>query len=1729
MTLGKEPGIRPTPTGEGSASGWVLVMGDQGAEEDVEDIAGALFGTTDDEEDVDMECKPCNGDVEPREPKIKRPANPADPTPRERERHYAAGHLPYRPWCPICVKAKAHEDPHYKHVEDEMKAGIPEIAIDYASIMARADGKDRRRILVGKDRWTKAVFCHTVKCKGMEDPHIVQNIKKSIDTMGHAKITLTTDGEPAIIQVQQKVQDAREHPTVPKNPPAYDPQSNGMAEKAVGDVKAEVRAIKLGLESRIGKEVSMLLPVMEWIIRHAPSVINRVQLGVDGRTSYYRIHHRDFSGKFFEFGEQVLIKPKRKIAKQEKRVSMKEKWLDGTWLGWDDRTGEHLVAIPSGPVVRVRSVRPVAEGSRWSAEAVEKIIATPNEPNPKNRQQGDAPPAADIVDGKAGDGGQDLPEPVVREDDHREFRITSTMLERFGYSRDCVGCTNKRLGLAHRGHTDACRQRLEEAMNRDARYKEVLTRRDQRLSREDDHEGDAIAKEDGPRAPTTPRQDESARVDSQVEAGDAAEEDGDNESKCPRDSDDELIDNEEDNDGAEEPENQVTDDDGDDEPPTKRTRHVQRVALRRAEDGAVPAAADALGVPLASLPSTSNLDTTGGQGTNIKPETQPKLRNAEFGGYPPNSYKSTFALNPCGNTDNRQKKPSLAGTRQTRANRFLHEYYAGNTGNWQLRGDSGAARAEHRKAIDTSAGGRVVQDMVEALEKDNPHPEILLMNGSQSRGGRRVDVAEVYSPPRMTAMARTLGLRPGFVADLTLMTDEGEPWDLSIEKNQDKAIELIAEQEPWLLVLSPPCTAFSSLQNLNKGKRDAETVDEEYRQAIKHVVFAAKLCRIQLDAGRRFMIEHPVAATSWSLQCLQELINETGVKRTNFDFCMVGMQATDQDGEGAAKKRTGVLSNSEEISKALEDRQCDKKHRHVVLTGGKAKACEVYPDEFCELICTAAMEDKQKSQRSLYRVTDVTREVDAMPTPHEDDEDHWTALYRDVDFFDDVTGCMMDKDRATEARKLEIKFFKDMEVYKKVPRSEAHAGGYKVISTRWLDVNKGDKLNPDYRARLVGRELNTEARLDLFAATPPLESLKLICSICASHQDQANPYVLLSVDVKRAYFYAKARRPIYIEIPVEDYEPGDEHMVGRLNLSLYGTRDAAQNWSKEYTEFLEGIGFVRGKSSPCNFVNPQRNIYLTVHGDDFTLTGNQQQMEWVRDQMKAKYEIKDKIIGPAMRMCKEARILNRTIRWTNEGIEYEPDRRHADLIIKEVIPEGAKSVTTPGTDEGRGRREESPELTKQESSRYRGIAARLNYLALDRPDLQNTAKCISKHMARPREADWVMVKRVARYLVGSPRSIQMFEWQCTPSTIVTYGDSDWTGKERDRKSTSGGVVIWGSHTLKSWSSQQKVIALSSGEAELYAVLKAATQTKGIMSMFMDFGLEADGLVMTDANAAMGIVHRQGLGKMRHLDVQYLWIQQEVSEGRLRVGKVRTTENVADLLTKNLPAEAMHKHLHAMKFRLEQPHARGSLRLDYLAKDQWDAQQSNWTRVHHRPRATLFTPFKVANGPGEDHHVGRLRVTRGIFADGTHFEEVDEWRKSEDAHRRLRQSWIGSTEFMDDYANIDDECKHGYVNHVDHHTGMKGKIETLSDSPFSTFSLFSTLSADAYRTALTRGVRHAEGGCSGTDPNASQSDVHCDSKRSVRGFMGIERERYLRPIGRGLPVCLAQVSQSSVFR
>jgi hypothetical protein len=105
------------------------------------------------------------------------------------------------------------------------------------------------------------------------------------------------------------------------------------------------------------------------------------------------------------------------------------------------------------------------------------------------------------------------------------------------------------------------------------------------------------------------------------------------------------------------------------------------------------------------------------------------------------------------------------------------------------------------------------------------------------------------------------------------------------------------------------------------------------------------------------------------------------------------------------------------------------------------------------------------------------------------------------------------------------------------------------------------------------------------------------------------------------------------------------------------------------------------------------------------------------------------------------------------------------------------------------------------------------------------------------------------------------------------------------------------HTISTWSKRQTVVATSSAEAELYALTRAACQSKGLQSLCTDLGIQNKVVLYADSTAAIAIAARTGLGKAKHIAIQDLWIQGEVKADRVEILKVGTDHNRADLMTK----------------------------------------------------------------------------------------------------------------------------------------------------------------------------------------------------------------------------------------
>ena len=129
--------------------------------------------------------------------------------------------------------------------------------------------------------------------------------------------------------------------------------------------------------------------------------------------------------------------------------------------------------------------------------------------------------------------------------------------------------------------------------------------------------------------------------------------------------------------------------------------------------------------------------------------------------------------------------------------------------------------------------------------------------------------------------------------------------------------------------------------------------------------------------------------------------------------------------------------------------------------------------------------------------------------------------------------------------------------------------------------------------------------------------------------------------------------------------------MGKLNQS-----GAAQNWQNDFIDYLVSNGFRKGRSPPCNFWHPIRQLHLTVHGEDFAPIGPEKSLRWFEGLLNQRYECKHMLLCPSGENA--VRVLNRILTWKSDGIHYEVDQRHVELVVAQLKLDEAKSAITLG-------------------------------------------------------------------------------------------------------------------------------------------------------------------------------------------------------------------------------------------------------------------------------------------------------------------------------------------------------------------------------------------------------------------------------------------------------------------
>ena len=205
-----------------------------------------------------------------------------------------------------------------------------------------------------------------------EDGYAVSRLVEDIAWLGHTRIILKSDNEPAILKVLkdslrtarvevEELEQIQEEQAV-----KYDSRSNGDAENAVKQVTKLLRTLKLCLEKRMGKKIPTSHPIMTWLVEHSAWLLNTRVMGADGFTPYHRIKGKSYAKRSVGFGEYVMHMLPTKGPQHEALGKLDSRWSHGYIIGYSKSSNEYYVYEEDKKnVTKVRSVQRVPPDQRW--------------------------------------------------------------------------------------------------------------------------------------------------------------------------------------------------------------------------------------------------------------------------------------------------------------------------------------------------------------------------------------------------------------------------------------------------------------------------------------------------------------------------------------------------------------------------------------------------------------------------------------------------------------------------------------------------------------------------------------------------------------------------------------------------------------------------------------------------------------------------------------------------------------------------------------------------------------------------------------------------------------------------------------------------------------------------------------------------------------------------------------------------------------------------------------------------------------------------------------------------------------------------------------------------------------------------------------------------------------------------------------------------------------------
>jgi transposase InsO family protein len=559
---------------------------------------------------------------------------------------------------------------------------------------------------------------------------------------------------------------------------------------------------------------------------------------------------------------------------------------------------------------------------------------------------------------------------------------------------------------------------------------------------------------------------------------------------------------------------------------------------------------------------------------------------------------------------------------------------------------------------------------------------------------------------------------------------------------------------------------------------------------------------------------------------------------------------------------------------------------------------------------------RERTQRVLAVAPESTVPAEESPVPIEGEEVNDPEPDFTPETWSEAMNCL-NADHWVQAANEEIEGMQMNQSYELVDRPI----GANVIDSKWVWKKKLSRWGKvkRFRARLTARGFKQIPGVDFFETFAPVmryRSLKMLLTIAAERD-----YEIRHLDVPKAFLQADLAEAIYMEQP-QGFHNGNRNQVWKLLKSVYGIKQAPNNWNEDLNRFLLSLGFIRLKSDSCIYAKSCRSgrlLGLGVFVDDIIpifSNDSEDRCEWdaILGALSKKYNIND---TGDVSMVLGIRVTRNRARRTIK-LDHAP---YVAKILKEYRLTECNPYDTPSSSY-RLSKADCPQTDEDRQSApdqhlYQRMVGSLNFAAITcRADIAYAVNILARYLQNPGSAHMVACKRVFHYLKGTPELGIILGGRSASLNIHidAWSDADWGG-DRDGGRSTTGYLTFLNGSLISWSSKrQSVVSQSTCEAEYYAVSAVVSETKW-MRQFLEELLDHDHHGQDDESNRGGTITVTGHidntstiavikndvhhNRTKHIDIRHHFIREAVAANLFQPRHVPGVNQLADICTKAL--------------------------------------------------------------------------------------------------------------------------------------------------------------------------------------------------------------------------------------